>query len=74
VEFFTAQIRNRNTRRAYGRAAAEFLAWCEQKHVLSVAAIQPTHVSGWIEAQTKAHAAPTAKQRLAALRHLLIGW
>ena len=70
VEFFTARIRNRNTRRAYGRAAAEFLAWCEQKGVPSVAAIQPTHVSTWIEAQTKAHAAPTAKQRLAALRHL----
>lgn len=31
---------------------------------------QPTHVATWIEAQTKAHAAPTAKQRLAALRHL----
>ena len=53
VEFFTARIRNRNTRRAYGHAAAEFLAWCEQKHVSSVAAIQPTHVSTWIEAQTK---------------------
>ncbi len=39
-------------------------------HVPSVAAIKPTHVSTWIEAQTKAHAAPTAKQRLAALRHL----
>ena len=70
LEFFTARIRNRNTRRAYGRAAAEFLAWCEQKGVPSVAAIQPTHVSTWIEAQTKAHEAPTAKQRLAALRHL----
>jgi site-specific recombinase XerD len=70
VEFFTAQIRNPHTRRAYGRAAAEFLAWCEQKHVPSVAAIKPTHVSTWIEAQTKAYAAPTAKQRLAALRHL----
>ena len=29
LEFFTAQIRNPHTRRAYARAAAEFLAWCE---------------------------------------------
>ena len=70
IEFFTAQIRNPHTRRAYGRAVAEFLTWCEQRRVPSVAAIQPTHVATWIEAQTKAHAAPTAKQRLAALRHL----
>jgi hypothetical protein len=51
-----------------GRAVSEFLAWCEQKHV---AAIQPIHVATWIEAQTHTHAAPTVKQRLAALRHLL---
>ena len=30
VEFFTANIRNPNTRRAYVRAAAEFAVWCEQ--------------------------------------------
>ena len=29
VEFFTANIRNPNTRRAYARAAADFAAWCE---------------------------------------------
>ncbi len=29
LEFFTANIRNPHTRRAYGRAAADFLAWCE---------------------------------------------
>ena len=30
IEFFTANIRNRNTRRAYAHAASEFAAWCEQ--------------------------------------------
>ena len=30
VEFFTANIRNPNTRKAYARAAADFAAWCEQ--------------------------------------------
>jgi hypothetical protein len=28
LEFFAAKIRNPHTRRAYYRAAAEFLAWC----------------------------------------------
>ena len=31
VEFFTANIRNPNTRRAYARACASFLAWCETR-------------------------------------------
>ena len=29
IEFFTVNIRNRNTRAAYARAAAVFLRWCE---------------------------------------------
>jgi integrase/recombinase XerC len=41
LEFFAANIRNPHTRRAYARAADEFLAWCA-----------------------------SAKQRLAAIRHL----
>jgi hypothetical protein len=28
LEFFAANIRNPHTRRAYARAADEFLAWC----------------------------------------------
>ena len=31
LEFFTVNIRNPNTRAAYGRAAAAFLDWCEQE-------------------------------------------
>jgi hypothetical protein len=31
VECFTANIRNRNTRRAYAHAVSEFLAWCEAR-------------------------------------------
>jgi site-specific recombinase XerC len=64
------RIRNPHTRRAYGRAAAEFMAWCEDNGVPSITAVQPLHVSAWIEQQTREHAAPTAKLRLAALRHL----
>jgi site-specific recombinase XerD len=70
LEFFAARIRNPNTRRAYGRAVAMFLAWCEDNPVSSIVAVQPLHVAAWIEMQQQAHAAPTVKQRLAALRHL----
>ena len=70
VEFFTARIRNPNTRAAYARAAAGFLAWCGELG-LSLAAIRPVHVAAWVEQQGRAHSAPTVKQRLAAVRMLL---
>jgi site-specific recombinase XerC len=70
LEFFAANIRNPHTRRAYYRAAEEFLAWCAEAGVRSIAAVQPVHVATWIEASTRELAAPSVKQRLAALRHL----
>jgi site-specific recombinase XerD len=70
VDFFTANIRNPHTRRAYGRAVGDFLAWCETVGVVSMTDIKPLHVSAWIEWQTQTLSAPTVKQRLAALRHL----
>lgn len=71
LEFFAAGIRNPHTRRAYSQAVAAFLTWCEAKaRICSLAAVQPLHVATWIELQTQEHSAPTAKQRLAALRHL----
>lgn len=70
LEFFTAQIRNPNTRRSYIKAAVEFLAWCDARGAHSLNAITPIHVAGWVEAMTATHSAPTVKQRLAAVRHL----
>ncbi|WP_339502769.1 tyrosine-type recombinase/integrase [Pseudomonas silesiensis] len=70
LEFFTANIRNANTRRAYARAVTEFLTWCHAVGVPSLAAVAPLHVSTWIELQTQTLAAPSVKQRLAAIRHL----
>jgi site-specific recombinase XerD len=70
LEFFASTIRNSHTRRAYGRAVADFLTWCEDHGVASITAVQPLHVAAWIEGQTQTHAAPTVKQHLAALRHL----
>jgi site-specific recombinase XerD len=70
LEFFTAHIRNPNTRRAYARAADEFLTWCADVGVPTLAAVAPLHVSTWIELQMQRLAAPSVKQRLAAIRHL----
>lgn len=70
LEFFTANIRNPNTRRAYARAANEFLTWCAEVGVPNLAAVAPLHVSTWIELQMQRLAAPSVKQRLAAIRRL----
>ena len=70
LEFFTAQIRNPNTRRSYVKAASEFLGWCNVRGAQSLDAITPIHVASWVEELTGSHSAPTVKQRLAAVRHL----
>jgi site-specific recombinase XerD len=70
LEFFAVNIRNPHTRRAYVRAAKEFLAWCADVGVPSIAAVQSVHVATWIEVSTREMATPSVKQRLAALRHL----
>ncbi|MAP10138.1 MAG: integrase [Rhodopirellula sp.] len=70
LEFFAATIRNPNTRRAYSRAVSDFLEWCAGYGVPSITDVQPLHVATWVEQQTKTHAAPTVKQRLAAVRQL----
>lgn len=69
VEFFTATIRNPNTRRAYSRAARQFFAWCESQG-LSLEAIEPVAVSAYIEKLIQEKARPTVKQHLAAIRGL----
>lgn len=70
MEFFAANIRNPNTRRAYAHGIGEFLGWCAARGVLSIAAVQPLHVAAYIEELGQARSAPTVKQRLAAIRHL----
>lgn len=44
LEFFAVTIRNPHTRRAYMRAAGNFLAWVAARGVSSLAAVQPLHV------------------------------
>ncbi len=70
LEFFAVTIRNTHTRRAYARAAGEFLAWCEARGVASIVDVAPLHVAAWIEVLAREVSAPTVKQRLAGVRHL----
>jgi site-specific recombinase XerD len=72
VEFFTANICNPNTRRAYARACGHFLAWCEQRS-LTLPTIRPYDVASYIETMQQSHTAPTVKQQLAAVR-MLFDW
>jgi len=66
LDFFAVAIRNSNTRRAYGRACGDFLAWCAETGVQEVTAVLPLHVAAWIGMQTSTLAAPSVKQHLAA--------
>jgi site-specific recombinase XerD len=70
-EFFTVNIRNQNTRKAYARAATDFAAWCEKRAVRDIGQVEPVHVAAYIEGLGLA--APSVKQRLAALR-MLFDW
>jgi site-specific recombinase XerD len=72
VEFFTANIHNQNTRRAYARACAQFFAWCEDS-ALALTTIRPVHVATWVEQLQEKHSAPGVKQQLAAVR-MLFDW
>ncbi len=72
VEFFTANIRNPNTRRAYARACSQFFAWCEQRG-LTLAGIRPHDVAAYVEHLQGTTAAPSVKQALAAVR-MLFDW
>ncbi len=65
VDFFTTNIRNPNTRRAYARACGTFFAWCEERG-LGLTTIRPFDVSTYIESRQQTHPAPDVKQQLSA--------
>jgi integrase/recombinase XerD len=71
LEFFTANIRNKNTRLAYLRAVMPFLAWCEGRGLRDLRAITPIVVAAYIEQHPASP--PTVKQHLAAIR-MLFDW
>jgi site-specific recombinase XerD len=77
--FFTAHIRNRNTRRAYYKAACRFSDWCEGRGLLDLGHVKPPHVAAYVEMlglpepEGQGLSKPTVKQHLAALR-MLFDW
>ena len=73
LEFFTVNIRNKNTRKAYARAAAAFLHWCEAKGIDRLQDVQPVHVAGYVEQLGHEMSPPSVKQHLACIR-MLFDW
>ena len=73
VEFFTAQINNDHTRKAYLNAARRFAAWCEAHSLQELADVQAFHVAAFIKDLQGQFTPPTVKQHLAALR-MLFDW
>jgi site-specific recombinase XerD len=70
IDFFTAHIRNPNTRAAYGVAVRGFFTWLEMRGISELGAIRTHHVSAYVELLTHSYSAPTVKQHLAAIRRL----
>lgn len=69
LEYFTATIRNPNTRKAYYRAVRQFFDWCEWRG-LALETINPMVVAAYIETLMTTHTDTTVKQHLAAIRTL----
>lgn len=69
IEFFTANIRNKNTREAYGRAVVRFCDWCTRKK-LTLQQLNPFLIAAYIEELGTTLARPSVKQHLAAIRML----
>ena len=72
VEFFTANIRNANTRAAYHRAVSNFAAWSENRG-LRLQTITPIAVAAYIEELDRERPKATVKQALAAIR-MMFDW
>ncbi len=70
IDFFTAHIRNPNTRAAYGVAVRGFFTWLEMRGISELGAIRTHHVSAYVELLTHNYSTSTVKQHLAAIRRL----
>jgi site-specific recombinase XerD len=73
IEFFTANIRNPHTRRAYTKAVVDFSLWCDQAGLTALRDIEPVQVAAYVETLQRRLAAPSVKLHLAALR-VLFDW
>lgn len=66
-EFFRGQLRNPNTRIAYGHAVARFLSWCAEKGI-EIRRATPGIIGDYFDQHVGS--IPTKKQHLAAIRGL----
>lgn len=73
VEFFTANIRNPNTRKAYARAVSDFASWWEENRLGDLQDIEPVHVAAYVETLQLRLAPASVKIHLAAIR-MLFDW
>ena len=73
LEFFTAQINNDHTRKAYLNATRRFAEWCETHELREMIDVEPFHVAAFIKDLQGQFSKPTVKQHLAALR-MLFDW
>lgn len=73
IEFFTANIRNKNTRAAYAQAVTQFFRWADSRGVSRLEEIRPVTIAAYIEGLQTQRSAPTVKQHLAALK-MLFDW
>src|SRR5689334_15800378 len=62
IEFFTATIRNKNTRAAYAQAVTQFFTWCEARRIHQLDQIRPVIIAGYVEELQGTRSAPTVKQ------------
>jgi len=68
TEFFSANISNPNTRRAYARACLRFLAWCDERG-LTLTLIRPHDVATYIAEGLAGASEPSPKIKVAILKY-----
>jgi len=73
LEFFTAQINNDHTRKAYLNATRRFAEWCDARGIGQLSNVQAFHVAAFVKDLQGQLSPPTVKQHLAALR-MLFDW
>jgi len=69
IEFFTARLRNPNTRQAYVHAVTRFADWCQSRGI-GLSDLTPFLIAAYLESLQKQLSLPTVKQHLSALRSL----
>ncbi len=73
LEFFTAQINNDHTRKAYLNATRRFAEWSAARGIGQLAEVEAFHVAAFVKKLQGEFSARTLKQHLSALR-MLFDW